>query len=153
MPSVPVNSKCSSLGCNKPRSKLNTLCITHGGIDNMPTRESDSIYQTPLWKIMRMAQLSKQPLCQGCLSRNIVATANHVDHLFAWKHFGRHAFARNIMQSLCANCHSHKSGLEKQGIYRHYARDAVKDYSKNDYAYVLINAEKTTDLHENGAET
>ena len=143
MPLVPTNVKCSMLGCNNPRTKLNTLCLTHGGIDNMPTRETDSAYQTPLWRTMRMAQLGKQPLCQGCLSRNIVNSANHVDHLFAWKHIGRHAFARNVMQSLCANCHSAKSGLEKQGIYRHYSRDGIKDYNKGDYAYVLLNTNKS----------
>ena len=137
MPSVPTNGKCSMLGCNKPRTKLNTLCLSHGGIDNMPTRETDSAYQTPLWKTMRMAQLSKQPLCAGCLSRNIVASAKHVDHLFAWKHIGSHAFARNIMQSLCPSCHSQKSGLEKQGVYRHYTQDGVKDYGKHDYAYMM----------------
>jgi 5-methylcytosine-specific restriction endonuclease McrA len=137
MPSVPTNGKCSSLGCKNPRSKLNTYCLEHGGIDNMARRETDSAYQTPLWKSIRAVQISKQPLCQGCLSRNIVASAKHIDHLFAWKHIGSHAFSRNIFQSLCHNCHSQKSGLEKQGIYRHYAQDGAKDYTKNDYAYML----------------
>jgi 5-methylcytosine-specific restriction endonuclease McrA len=103
----------------------------------MPTRETDSAYQTPLWRTIRMRELSKQPLCVGCLSRNIVASAKHVDHLFAWKHIGKHAFARNIMQCLCHACHSQKSGLEKQGVYRHYTPEGVKDYSKHDYAYLM----------------
>ena len=137
MPSVPTNSKCSSLGCKNPRSKLNTYCLEHGGMDNMARRETDSAYQTPFWRTTRMAQLSKQPLCQGCLSRGIVAAASHVDHLFAWKHIGKLAFSNNVYQCLCHNCHSTKSGLEKQGIYRHYTQDGVKDYSKHDYAYVL----------------
>ena len=143
MPSVPTNTKCSELGCKNPRSRLNTYCLEHGGIDNTPTRETDSAYQTPLWRGIRASQLSKQPLCQGCLSRNIVASAKHIDHLFAWKHIGRHAFAHNIYQSLCPNCHSQKSGLEKQGIYRHYSRDGVKDYTKHDYAFVLREYNKT----------
>ena len=137
MPSVPTNTKCSELGCKNPRTRLNTYCLEHGGIDSMPARETDSAYQTPLWRSIRASQMSKQPLCQGCLSRGIVASAKHIDHLFAWKHIGRHAFAHNIYQSLCPNCHSHKSGLEKQGIYRHYSRDGVKDYTKHDYAFVL----------------
>ena len=138
MPSVPTNSKCSTLGCKNQRSKLNTSCLEHGGIDNMPTRDTDSAYQTPMWKTIRATQLSKQPLCQGCLTRNQIIPAKHIDHLFAWKHIGKHAFAHNIFQSLCHECHSQKSGLEKQGIYRHYAKEAVKDYSKHDYAYVLL---------------
>jgi 5-methylcytosine-specific restriction enzyme A len=137
MPSVPTNGKCSSLGCKNPRSKINTYCLEHGGMDNIARRDTDSAYQTPLWKTIRAAQISKQPLCQGCLARGIVTAAKHIDHLFAWKHIGGQAFSRNIFQSLCHNCHSQKSGLEKQGIYRHYAQDGAKDYTKNDYAYML----------------
>jgi hypothetical protein len=143
MPTMPSNTKCSELGCKNNRSRLNTFCLQHGGIDNMPTRDTDSAYQTPLWRNIRATQLSKQPLCQGCLSRNQIAQAQHIDHLFAWKHIGKQAFANNIFQSLCANCHSQKSGLEKQGIYRHYARDGVKDYTKHDYSYVLRQSNET----------
>ena len=144
MPSVPTNNKCASLGCKNPRSRLNTYCLEHGGLDNMARRETDSAYQTPMWKTTRMAQLSKQPLCQGCLARGVISAASHVDHLFAWKHLGGQAFSRNIWQSLCPNCHSQKTALEKQGVYRHYAQDGVKDYSKHDYFYVVRQHENCT---------
>ena len=139
MPTMPSNTKCEQLGCKNLRSRMNTSCLEHGGIDNLPSRETDSIYQTPLWRSIRAVQLSKQPLCQGCLSRGQVVAAKHVDHLFAWKHIGKHAFARNIFQSLCHECHSQKTGIERQGIYRHYANEGVKDYSKHDYGFLMIN--------------
>ena len=139
MPTLPKNNKCEQLGCKNPRSRLNTLCLAHGGMDNLPARDTDSVYQTPLWRSIRATQLSKQPLCQGCLSRNQIVVAKHVDHLFAWKHIGKHAFSRNIFQSLCHECHSYKTGIEKQGIYRHYEKEGVKDYGKNDYGFLMTN--------------
>lgn len=136
MPTYPHNTKCSELGCNEPRSRLNSFCIKHGGRDNLPTRDTDSIYQTPAWRTLRQRQLSIQPLCQACLSRGKVEAAQHVDHVFAWKHIGKHAFLNNIFQSLCHADHSHKTGLEKQGVYIHYTPDGERTYSKHDYAYV-----------------
>jgi hypothetical protein len=136
MPTCPSNSKCSELGCKEPRSRLNTFCLKHGGKDNLPTRETDSIYQTPAWRSVRQRQLSIQPLCQACLSRGKIEPAQHVDHVFAWKHIGKHAFLHNVFQSLCHADHSHKTGLEKQGIYIHYAFSGEKQYTKHDYAYV-----------------
>ena len=133
MPISPYNKKCSELGCKNPRSKLNSFCSDHGGKEYV-SKESDSIYQTPFWKSQRARQLSIQPLCQGCLTRGIVASAKHVDHVFAWKHIGRHAFTQNIFQSLCHNCHSYKTGLEKQGIYEHYTHEGVIQYTEHDYS-------------------
>ena len=143
MPTYPRNNKCSELGCKEPRSKLNSYCTKHGGRENLPTRETDSIYQTPAWRSVRQRQLSIQPLCQACLSRGRIEPALHVDHVFAWKHIGKQAFINNIFQSLCKADHSHKTGQEKQGVYIHYAHEGVRTYSKNDYAYVL---------HQNNAQ-
>jgi 5-methylcytosine-specific restriction endonuclease McrA len=146
MPTYPHNTQCSELGCHELRSRLNSFCLKHGGKDNMAMRETDSIYQTPAWKTLRRRQLSIQPLCQACLSRGKIEVAEHVDHLFAWKHVGKHAFLRNIFQSLCHADHSHKTGMEKQGRYIHYTADGEKEYTINDYAYVVMH-----EAHTNGA--
>lgn len=137
MPTYPRNTKCAELGCKEPRSKLTSFCIKHGGRDNLPRRETDSIYQTPAWRQIRQRQLSIQPLCQACLCRGKVEQAEHVDHLFAWKHIGKHAFLHNIFQSLCQPDHSHKTALEKQGVYTHYTLDGERSYTKDDYAYLV----------------
>ena len=142
MPTYPSNKKCSELGCKEPRSRLNSYCIKHGGKDNLLSRDTDSIYQTPAWRSVRQRQLSIQPLCQACLSRGKVEQAQHVDHVFAWKHIGRHAFLNNIFQSLCHADHSHKTGLEKQGVYTHYTPEGERAYTKDDYAYVVKNAQR-----------
>jgi 5-methylcytosine-specific restriction endonuclease McrA len=95
------------------------------------------MYQNPRWKTMRIEQLGKQPLCQACLCRGIVNTASHVDHLFAWSQLGDDGFYYNILQSLCPECHSNKTALEQQGIYRHYTSDGIKDYSIVDYKSIV----------------
>lgn len=140
MPTYPHNVKCSELGCKEPRSRLNSFCLKHGGKDNLRTRDTDSIYQTLAWRTVRQRQLSIQPLCQACLSRGKVEAAQHVDHVFPWKHIGKHAFLHNVFQSLCHADHSHKTGLEKQGRYIHYTLDGEKEYTINDYNFVLRQA-------------
>jgi len=43
----------------------------------------------------------------------------------------------NIFQSLCHECHSHKTALEQQGIYRSYGhQNGVRDYNINEWAQV-----------------
>jgi 5-methylcytosine-specific restriction protein A len=136
MPVYPTNSKCAELGCKEPRSKLNSYCAKHGGIE-YTAREKDSFYQTPAWRTVRRRQLSIQPLCEACLSRGRIEQAAHVDHVFPWRHIGQHAFLSNIFQSLCHADHSHKTALEQRGEYTHYTANGEKVYTKDDYAYVL----------------
>jgi 5-methylcytosine-specific restriction endonuclease McrA len=71
-----------------------------------------------------------------------VASAKHVDHLFPWSWIGEQAFYRNIFQSLCHECHSHKTSLEQDGIIMHYT-NPPKEYKLNDYALVMT-------MNENG---
>lgn len=140
MPSIPTYTKCCHLGCKNHKSKLGAYCIEHGGRDNpIPTKdrqEFQSKYQTTQWRKLRQIQLSTQPLCQSCLSSGIVASAKHIDHVFPWSRIGDRAFYHNLFQSLCASCHSSKTYLEAQGIYRHYQGE-VKDYALEDYARVV----------------
>lgn len=133
MPSTPINNKCQHLGCQNLKSKLNAYCLEHGGKDTV-VRDYDSVYQTPAWRSIRQRQLSIQPLCQGCLSRGRVEAAKHVDHVFPWRQIGKQAFLRNIFQSLCPECHSYKTGQEKQGAFLHFTSEGVETLSSEDYA-------------------
>ena len=137
MPSVPNNVKCQHLGCKNPKSKLNAYCIEHGGRDYSKAREGDSLYQSAAWKRIRTVQLSRQPLCQACLLDGRVEAAQHVDHVFPWRVYGRDAFTRNIFQSLCPEHHSFKTGKEKQGIYLHFTPEGVTQYTQQDYNTVI----------------
>ena len=146
MPYLPNNQKCETLGCKNARSKFSIYCIEHGGRDvwrfapKEHRAENNAYYQTPQWKTMRTMQLGKQPLCQACLCKGIVNTASHIDHLFAWSQLGSHAFYNNILQSLCPECHSSKTALEQQGIYRHYTSDGINDYAIHDYKSIVAHS-------------
>ena len=135
MPTAPFNQKCSHLGCKNPRSKLNSYCVDHGGKEYI--KETDTLYQTPLWRAIRTTQISKQPLCQACLIDGRVESAKHVDHVFPWKTYGDKAFSQNIFQSLCHAHHSHKTALERQGKYEHYTQHGIKTYVEGDYCRSL----------------
>jgi len=132
MPSVPKATKCSQLGCQNDRSKLNTYCMEHGGLQHT-NQDKHNAYSNPAWRTIRRAQLSKQPLCQSCLINGQVVSAKHVDHVFPWRQIGEHAFLQNIWQSLCHDCHSYKTGQERKGIYEHYTQEGTRSLSRADY--------------------
>jgi hypothetical protein len=94
------------------------------------------MYDKGSWKKLRQAKLSMQPMCQACLIRGVVSPASQVDHLFAWSAIGEMAFYRNVFQCLCHGCHSDKTQLERDGVYRHYNGKEM-DYSIEDYQSVL----------------
>jgi len=137
MPTVPRQEKCAHLGCKEHRSRLNTYCMNHGGLDNLAYRETDSLYSSARWRTIRQTQISRQPLCQSCLLNGRVEVAKHIDHVFPWKAIGEGAFSLNLMQSLCLECHSHKTALERQGICLHYAPEGVVQYRLEDYPMVI----------------
>ena len=142
MPFMPANAKCSSLGCKNQRSRLSTFCIDHGGRDTYTIKQTkdrrdfNSMYDTKGWKSLRAAQLSRQPLCQSCILTGHVKAAIHVDHVFSWSAIGKNAFFRNVFQSLCSECHSHKTALERMNVYRHYDNKET-DYHLEDYSAVM----------------
>ena len=146
MPTIPSNTKCASLGCNNPRSKLNGFCLQHGGIDQrvfnqkhnntQQRKDFNAKYNTRQWLTLRQIQLSKNPICAGCHANGIVTAASVVDHLFPWSHISEQAFFINRFQSLCVTHHAEKTQLERHGIYRAFGNPCV-DYSKVDYSRVL----------------
>lgn len=81
--------------------------------------------------------MSRQPLCQACLVTGKVEMAQHIDHVFPWKNYGEQAFSRNLFQSLCHAHHSHKTALERKGLYEHYTLEGVKTYAEGDYLSVV----------------
>lgn len=141
MPTVPKQTKCAYLGCNNPRSLVNTYCEGHGGKGYNSTAErkkSNALYKTALWQKLRIQQLSRQPMCQACILDNKITQATEVDHLFPWSQIGRHAFTLNIFQSLCRSHHTDKTWLERQGIFRHYKEPAPNDFGLADYKRLLM---------------
>lgn len=114
--------------------------MEHGGKTynrSAKRKEVNAQYNSALWQRLRVIQLSKQPLCQACIVRGKVTQATVVDHLFPWNQIGKEAFVANAFQSLCPECHSVKTGLEQQGIFRYYT-DPPKDYGLQDWRSVVF---------------
>lgn len=138
MPSLP-RPQCNQYGCKAPTIKGSVYCVDHSPIKTLTNDRVafNKPYKTRAWEVIRIKQLTTQPLCQCCLLNGRINSASHVDHLFAWNQLSESAFKFNIFQSLCINCHGIKSGLEKRGIYRHYTPNGERDYSITDYSAVM----------------
>ena len=100
--------------------------------DTAQRKQFNAMYNTKQWASLRMAQLSKYPICSGCESEGIITPANTVDHLFPWSQHGRKSFYLNVFQSLCVIHHAYKTQLEQRGVYRRYGTP-VRDYKQGDY--------------------
>lgn len=137
MPTIPTNTKCSMLACTNLRSRYTTMCIDHGGYDTPKATEkrkaANRLYQTAQWDKRRAIELSRSPLCAGCLAQGKTVSATVVDHIFPWTHFHTEAFYDNDYQTLCTMHHAEKSGLEHRGIYRRYG-SPTRDLGRSDYA-------------------
>ena len=142
MPSIPLD-QCATYQCKAHSIKGSVFCIDHAPAKktSIDRQAFNAPYKTAAWSSIRQRQLSANPLCAACLIDGRITAANHVDHVFPWAAIGDHAFTRNLWQSLCAECHGVKSGLEKKGLFRHYV-SPIKDYALQDYAFAMMQAPK-----------
>ena len=137
MPSVPVSKKCKFFGCKEPPCFGTAFCANHGGERSEKYKENKKLYNSAGWKTLRKQQLSKHPLCAACLSRGIIKQTEHIDHVIPHRR-NPDRFLVNLYQGLCAACHTQKTTLENQGIYRHYTLAGPVDYKDSDYNQLVI---------------
>lgn len=83
-----------------------------------------ALYKTSRWQALRLAQLSKKPLCERCETRGRVAAATVVHHI--QKHEGdqRLFFDPDNLASSCKPCHD---GIEQQVERRGYSTEIGAD--------------------------
>ncbi len=130
MPTIP-RSRCAFLRCTQSSVPGSSLCVDHAPARRQaPSREDLHQYKSRGWQTMRAAQLSRQPLCQGCKIQGLIRAASVVDHVWPWRRIAPEAFRVNRLQSLCPDCHSVKTGLESRGVMREFG---VKDWTLDDY--------------------
>lgn len=82
----------------------------------LPPRPWARWYSLKRWKLMRKAQLEREPFCAFCLAQGKTRPARVADHVKP--HRGDAAlFWRGKLQSLCDACHSrHKQHEEGDGF-------------------------------------
>lgn len=75
-------------------------------------------YSTARWRTLRAAQLTKQPLCERCLSQGRVTPANVAHHIQAHKG-DPDLFWNGALASSCQPCHDiDEQRIEKGGKAR-----------------------------------
>lgn len=136
MPSVPTSSKCKFLGCKAPKIFGTNFCKDHGAKRSESYKENAKLYNSAAWKHQKIRMRSAHPLCASCLARGIVKETEHIDHVFPHRR-DSDKFLVNYFQGLCAACHTQKTRLERQGIYRHYTANGAVDYSDMDYLAMM----------------
>lgn len=136
MPSVPTSKKCHFLGCAGTKIFGTNFCEKHGGKRSQTYQDNAKLYNSKGWKSIKASMRSAHPICASCLTRGLVTQTEHIDHVVPHRRdTGR--FKVNLFQGLCAACHTQKTKLEAQGIYRHYTPNGIKDYQEEDYAYLI----------------
>ena len=132
MPTVPSNTKCRELGCDNPKTYRSCFCLEHGGGKTNKGKANSKLYSSNAWQNMRVAQLSKEPLCARCMLEGRVTIGKHIDHVIP--HRQDHTrFNVALLQTLCASCHTIKTQEEAKGIYLYYSANGIKTFTDNDY--------------------
>ena len=70
---------------------------------------ADWPYNTARWQRLRIAKLSREPLCEDCDAIGRLTPASHVDHVRPISDGGHPFPALDDLASLCLPCHSAKT--------------------------------------------
>ena len=73
---------------------------------------SNPLHHTRKWKNLRLHHILQYPLCKACEGKNIVKSADEVDHIVPVSVEPERFFDPTNLQSLCRNCHWEKTARE-----------------------------------------
>ena len=102
--------KCTYPGCNVLVRAGRCAAHSTGRIERDP--EVKRLYNSPRWRVMRVAQLTKDPWCAGCLEVSEYVLATDVDHVKPHSGDPVLFFDEFNLQSLCKPHHSSKTAKE-----------------------------------------
>ena len=77
-------------------------------------RERQKVYNTDRWRKLRLNYLSQHPLCEECLKKGIIKSAQDIHHVISFMTTDdmcereRLAFDSSNLQALCRDCHCEK---------------------------------------------
>lgn len=115
---------CSALSCSDDNC-LDKRQATHRPKENKDPHNRGKLsrtkaYSTARWKKLRGVQMSKAPLCQRCLSFDLVTIATDADHQIPHRGDVKLMWNAGNLQSLCKSCHSWKTQEEANGVYHDF---------------------------------
>ena len=75
--------------------------------------EWHTLYDSDRWRMMRAAQLLREPFCRECAAVGIRTRANTADHITPHRGDQTLFYNPENLQSLCQSCHSRKTMEER----------------------------------------
>jgi 5-methylcytosine-specific restriction protein A len=63
-------------------------------------------YNSDVWRRLRRSKLRKDPLCERCLKKDLLVPASIAHHTKERREFPDLALDIDLLESLCASCHS-----------------------------------------------
>lgn len=83
---------------------------------------ADWPYCTAAWRRLRLAKLAREPLCQPCNARDVLTSANTVDHIKPIADGGEAFPPLDQLMSMCARCHNEKTAANDRAHTKPFAR-------------------------------
>ena len=83
---------------------------------------ADWPYSTAAWRKLRLAKLASEPLCQPCKARDVLTSANTVDHIKPIADGGDPFPPLAGLMSMCGRCHNEKTAANDRGSVKPFAR-------------------------------
>lgn len=83
---------------------------------------ADWPYNTAAWRKLRLAKLAREPLCQPCMARDHLTSANTVDHVNPIADGGEAFPPFEGLMSMCARCHNEKTAANDRVHTKPFAR-------------------------------
>ena len=73
----------------------------------MPTQKEQGFYKKSVWKRLRIQALNRDHwLCQECLRKGMINTAEEVHHIKPLEDFPELGLCLDNLESLCRDCHA-----------------------------------------------
>ena len=83
---------------------------------------ADWPYSTAAWRKLRLAKLASEPLCQPCKARDVLTSANTVDHIKPIADGGDPFPPLAGLMSMCERCHNEKTAANDRAQTKPFAR-------------------------------
>jgi len=111
-----MKTLCTYPGCNIVVEGRKHRCPKHRAPSNQThdarRGSASSRGYDSRWSRIRAVHLAIEPLCRACKAKGFIVVATQVDHMVPLASGGTHA--EDNLQSLCASCHSIKTGRERR---------------------------------------
>ena len=107
---------CRYPGCNQ--LVVSGYCDKHKQPASQTEKDrhdhDNKVYGNTAWRKLRRIKLNNNPLCEICLSNDIVVPATQVDHIIPVSKQSELQYVYENLQSLCETCHSKKTREENK---------------------------------------